>query len=153
MFGLFSALLHTPGVCKRVHPLERRGACASQYLQCRETELNGRRGGACRRAENPEFKSSLSLPLLPALLFPSLPLSPSLALSLSLSLVAVNFSSFPLCLPPSLSLCLHAFSFCYTHKIDLLPAGVQTRAANVSTPKRKGETSHSRSMRSSPNFT
>lgn len=62
----------------------------------------------CRRAENPdsywEFKSSLSLPLLPV------PLSLSPSLARSLSHFAVNSSSFPLCSPPSLSLRLHVFS-------------------------------------------
>lgn len=140
VFGSFSALLHTPGVCKRVHPLEFRGACVSRCLQCRETELNWGTGG--RRECAGELKiltatgssKAPSLPLLPAPRFPSL----LTAHSHSLSLSAVNFFSFPLFTSLLVSLCLHAFSFCYPHRIDLLPTGMQTRAANVSTPKRKG---------------
>lgn len=65
-----------------------RGACASLYLQCREAELS-EGGESVQRSENPdshwEFKSSLSLPLLPV------PLS-FLSLSLSISLPSLSLS-------------------------------------------------------------
>lgn len=92
--------------------------------------LNRRR--ACRRAENPdsywEFKSSLSLPLLPVPLSPSLSLSFSLSPCLFLSLCC-KFLLFP-SLFTSLPVCVFmpSLGFYYAHRIDLLPAGVQTRA-------------------------
>lgn len=74
--------------------------------------------------------------------------------SLSLSHFAVNSSSFPLCSPPSPCLCVFmpSLGFCYAHRIDLLPAGVQTQASNVSTPKWRGKTSYSWSKRGASNF-
>lgn len=83
---LLSALLHTPGVCKRVHPLDLGGACASLCAVQRGTAERGRR----ERAEEPkiltatEFKSSLYLPL--SLSLSSSAAGSSLAHSLSRSL-------------------------------------------------------------------
>ncbi len=107
MYGTVCVCLARPQRCSTrlvcVNESIRRSSAVRVRVGVCSAERQGSTGEerACRRAENPdsywEFKSSLSLPLLPV------------PLSLSLSLFAVNSSSFPLCSPPSPSLCLHAF--------------------------------------------
>lgn len=113
--------------------------CESLCGFCSERERNGselrrrrRRRAHTQEPENTdsngEFKSSLSLPS-----------DARSSLSLSVFLSAVDSSSFPLCFYLSHRLCV-LMPFPHAHKRDMLPSGKQTSAADVSTPKRKGET-------------